>query len=88
MVVSMTRRRFSVSAACGPAEDGQQRADAEVEALEHEVAGPEQTDEAEPDECVVHELGPRRSVGELELGVLGRRRVVDQVLEGLAPRRT
>ena len=37
----------------GP-EHGEQGADPEVEPLEHEVCRPEQADEAEPDECVVH----------------------------------
>ena len=31
-----------------PADDGQQRADAEVEALEHEIARPENAEQAEP----------------------------------------
>ena len=37
-----------------PAEDGQQHADAEVEALQHEVAGPEEGEQAEPEDLERH----------------------------------
>ena len=36
------------------AEDGQQDADAEVEALEDEVAGPEDAEDDEPEGCQIH----------------------------------
>ena len=46
-----------------PAEDGQQHADAEVEALEHEVAGPEEGEQAEPEDLERHLSTPAPARG-------------------------
>jgi hypothetical protein len=38
-----------------PREEGQQHADAEVEALEQEIAAPENGDQAEPEDLKIHQ---------------------------------
>ena len=65
----------------------QQHPDAEVEALEHEVADPQDRDEDEPDDLQGGVLVHRgASVGEREVGFAGarRRRLVLEALARLA----
>ena len=66
MVLIRTRRSPVVAA-----EHGQQHADAEVEALEEEVAGPQHGDQQEPEGGEFHVGAPSVGEGERALGVVG-----------------
>ena len=75
--------------ALAPAEDGQEHADAEVEALEHEVARPEEREQAEPEDLERHLSTPapapappprlrRPGLGRVEPGVAAHEEEVDR----------